>query len=347
MLIKFFKFVLILVLYQSPLYSKSKILNDFNSRYLSNYFSGIVAYENKDNSEALKYFKSSKFLIKQHDSYLERYIYSLVLEGNVQQATNEIKQNLTENNSKFFEAHLLLAIDSLKKKKYKKSKDYLEQSYAFIYNDRISLIIADTLKKYLYTFEKKKILNAGEKLGNFAFINEVFLRCYLDDKNTQTYFQNLVNNKDNVEVQDADYSRYIFFYINYLIENNKFDEAKETANNIDYLNAPLLISQGKKWVKDKKLEEFKKIFSCRNPNDIMSELFFLIGNVYSSQNDYERSNFYLNIAQYLNPKFVFNLSLLAENYYLNKDYSKTLEILEFFNKKNEFYYWYKVKKKHK
>ena len=42
MLIKIFKFVFILLLYQSPLYSKTKTLNDFNSRYLSNYFSGIV-----------------------------------------------------------------------------------------------------------------------------------------------------------------------------------------------------------------------------------------------------------------------------------------------------------------
>ena len=72
MLIKFFKLVLILLFYQVPLYSKSNTLNDFNSRYLSNYFSGIVAYVNKDNSEALKFFKSAKFLIKQHNSYLEK-----------------------------------------------------------------------------------------------------------------------------------------------------------------------------------------------------------------------------------------------------------------------------------
>ena len=103
MLIKFIKFAVILFFYQSSLYSKSKTLNDFNSIYLSNYLSGIVAYENKNNNEALKFFKSSKPLIKQHNSYLERYVYSLVLEGKVQHATNEIKQNLTENNSNFFD----------------------------------------------------------------------------------------------------------------------------------------------------------------------------------------------------------------------------------------------------
>ena len=123
MLIKFCKFVLILLFYQSPLYSKSKTLNDFNSRYLSNYLSGIVAYDNQDNSQALKFFKSSKILIKQHNPYLEKYIYSLILEGKVHHAINEVKQNLTKDNSNFFEAHLLLALDSLKKKKlYKKQK---------------------------------------------------------------------------------------------------------------------------------------------------------------------------------------------------------------------------------
>jgi len=315
MLINFFKFVLVLLFFQSPLYSKSKTLNDFNSRYLSNYFSGIVAYENKDNSEALKFFKSSKFLIKKHSSYLERYIYSLVLEGKVKQATNEIKLNLTKNNSNFFEAHLILALDSLKKKNYKKSKDYLKQSYKFINNDRITLIIAETLKEYLYVFEENKIPNIKKNFGNFSLINEAFQRCYLKDKNTKIYFDKITNS-----TSDENYSRYTFFYVNYLIENNKYKEAKEITDSLDYLNSSLLISQGKKWVQNKNLEKFKKIFSCKNSNDVVSEFFFLIANLYSAQNDYEKSNFYLNISYNLNPEFLFNLSLLAENYYLNGDY---------------------------
>jgi len=167
MLINFFKFVLILLFFQNPLYSKSKTLNDFNSNYLSNYFSGIVAYENRDNSEALKFFKSSKFLIKKHSSYLERYVYSLVLEGKVQQATNEIKLNSTKNNSNFFEAHLILALDSLKKKNYEKSQYYLKESYKSINNDKITLIIAETLKEYLYVFKENKIPKIKKNFGNF------------------------------------------------------------------------------------------------------------------------------------------------------------------------------------
>ena len=70
MLKKLIKLLLIFGLfYQTPIYSKSTSFNDFNSRNLSNYFSGIIAYENQNNSEALKFFNLSKDLIHKHDSY--------------------------------------------------------------------------------------------------------------------------------------------------------------------------------------------------------------------------------------------------------------------------------------
>ena len=55
------KFILIfLLLYQTPLYSKSTSFNDYDSKILSKYFSGMVAFENRDNSKALDFFNSSK-----------------------------------------------------------------------------------------------------------------------------------------------------------------------------------------------------------------------------------------------------------------------------------------------
>ena len=339
MFIKFFYFFLIILSYQVPLYSKNKILNDFNSDYLSNYFSGIIAYDNKNNKEALRFFNLSKNLIKQHDPYLRKYVYSLVLEGKLRQATNEIKLNLSENNSNFFEAHLILALDNLKKKNYKKSKSHLKQTYKFINNDRVALVIAETLKEYLYVFEKNKISPTKKRFGNFSYINEVFQRCYLDDKKTKNYFESLINNEN-----EDDYSRYIFFYIGYLIENKKYEDAKKITDNLDYLDSSLLISQGKKWIEDKELIKFKNIFSCNRPNDIVSEFFFLVANLYSSQSDFKKSNFYLNISNYLNPKFQFNSSLLAENYFLEGNYFKTSKILKSFSERDEFYYWFRLKK---
>ena len=75
-----------------------------------------------------------------------------------------------------------------------------------------------------------------------------------------------------------------------------------------------------------------------------SGILFLISNLYSSQDDFEKSNFYLNLSSYLNPKFTFNLSLVAENFYFNKEYNKVKSVLKNFNKDNEFYYWFRIKK---
>ncbi len=340
MILKFLKLIIfIIVLYQSPLHSKSKTFNQFDSPDLSNYFSGIVAFDNNDNLEALKFFKSSKNLIKKHDPYFEKYIYSLILEKEVQKAIYEIKRNLNNSSSNFFNAYLILALDSLKKKDFKKSQVYLKNSYKFINNDRFNEIIYESFNEYLKVFRENKISKKKNKFGNLSFINEVFQRCYLEDINTDVYFRQLTNNQD-----DMDYSRYTFFYVHYLIETNKVDKANELVKNLEFINNSLLVSQSKAWIENKKFDKFTEVFSCKSPDDILSEFFFLIANIYSSQKEFKQSNFYLNISHFLNPKFKFNLSLLAENYYMNDSYEEAKKVLKYFNKEDDLYYWFKLKK---
>ncbi|MDC0956131.1 hypothetical protein OAR20_01595 [Candidatus Pelagibacter sp.] len=330
--------VILSVFYQTPAYSKSASFNNFNSRDLTNYFSGIIAYENKNNTDALKFFNASKILINKHDSYLKRYVYSLVLENKVAQAINIINNSKDKNNIDFFNAYILLAVDSLKKNNFKKADEYLTQSLKFQDQRRFNLVISETLRQYVYTFKNKKILFNKQNFGNLSLIAQTFQKCYLQENNTGSFFLNLINN------QQGDYSRYIFFYINYLIENKKIDEARAVAEQLEYINSTLLLAQSKSWIDNNKFKEFNKIFKCNNHNDIVSEFLFLISNLYSSQNDFEKSNFYLNLSSYLNPKFTFNLSLVAENFYLNKEYDKVKTVLKNFNKDNEFYYWFRIKK---
>ena len=104
------------------------------------------------------------------------------------------------------------------------------------------------------------------------------------------------------------------------------------------------MSQGKSWIENENSKNFTKVFSCTNPNDIIGEFLFLISNLYSSEDNFEKSNFYLNLSLFLNPKFVFNLSLVSENQYLNKEYEKAKKTLKNFKNENDFYYWYRVKK---
>ena len=324
--------------YQTQAYSKSASFNDFNSRDLTNYFSGIIAYENKENTDALKFFNASKVLINRHDSYLKRYVNSLVLENKVAQAINIIKNRSNKDNTDFFNAYILLVIDSLKRNDFVKADKYLTQSLKFQDQRRFNLVISETLRQYIYTFKNKKILSNKQNFGNLSLISQSFQRCYLQQKNTGSFFLNLINN------QQGDYSRYIFFYINYLVENKKIEEAKSVGNQLEYISSTLLLSQTKSWLDKNKIKKFNKIFSCNNHNDIISEFLFLISNLYSSQDDFEKSNFYLNLSNYLNPKFKFNLSLVAENFYLNNEYDKVKKILKDFDKDDEFYYWFSVKK---
>ena len=76
----------------------------------------------------------------------------------------------------------------------------------------------------------------------------------------------------------------------------------------------------------------------------MSEFFYLIANLYSTQEDFVYSNFYLKISNFLNKKFSTNKLLMAENYISLKDYNKSKKIYFSSKKIGEVYSWYVDKK---
>ena len=339
MVLKNIKFILIVLLfYQNTLFTKSNSFEKIDSKNLSKYFSGIVAFGNKKNSEALDFFNSSKILINAHDPFLKRYVSSLVLENKVLQAIQIIKQNYENENIDFFDSYLLLIIDSLKKNELDIAYEYISIANNFTEQDRFNLAILESLKQYIYLFKEKKFLDDKKNFGRLSYISETFQKCYLDDPNTGRYFSKLINDPE------SDFTRYIYFYISYLVENGNINEAKVITDEIEFLNSTLLLSQGKSWIDNGNLQKFKEVFSCKNHNDLIAEFLFLISNLYSAQDNYEMSNFYLNLSNFLNPRFVFNLSLVAENHYFNKDYEKAKKVLKKFKKDDDFYYWFRLKK---
>ena len=324
--------------YQTPIYSKSNSFKDINYKDLSKYFSGIVALKNKDDTKALDFFNSSKILINQHDPYLKKYIYSLVNENKISTAINVIKQNIDEDNTKFLDAYLLLIVDSLKKNNFKQAYNLLSNTYELVDQNNFNLAILETLENYIFVFKENKIPNGNNNYGNLSIISETFQRCYLEDPNTTAYFSNLINQNG------GDFSRYTYFYLSYLVENNKVNEAQIISDDIEFINSILLLSQAKSWIQDNSTHKFSEFFSCKNHNDIVSEFFFIISNLYSSENDFAKSNFYLNLSNYLNPKFIFNLSLVVENQFQNGEFKKAKKTLKNFKKGDVFYYWYRIKK---
>jgi len=337
MFFKNIKFLLILLLlYQNPSHSKSTSFGDFDSKNLSKYFSGIVAFENNDNSEALNFFNTSKVLLKKHEPYLKRYVYSLVLENKVNQAINVIKQN--KNKSEFFEKYLLLIIDSLRRNDFSKALDYISETKKYAKLNQFNSAILDNLRDYIFVFNEKRLPKDIKNYGNLSIISTTFQRCYLEDSKTKTFFSNLINNND------ADLTRYTFFYLAYLIENNQIDEAKKISGGIKFINTSLLLSQGKNWIENGNEKKINDVFSCKNHSDLISEFLFLISNLHSTQDDFIKSNFYLSLSNYLNPKFHYNLSLIVENQYSNGEFDRVKKILREFEKEDDFYYWYRLKK---
>ena len=335
---RFIIFILSFLLFQTNTYSNTSESNKFNQKYLSDYFSALISSKNQNNNDALKFFNSSKFLIKKHDNFLKEYVFSLVLDGQVKKAINQIKISKNEKNSNFFEANLLLTVDSFKKKDFKQVSKRLKELDISKDDGTYEFVIFKILENYNHLFIEKKIKKQENDFGNLNLINSSFQNCYINSNITPTYFTNLINDSNN------DYSRYLFFYFSYLVQNKEFSKAKDISKSIVPLTDTLLISQSKEWIENEKFEKFTKYFSCYNETDILSEFFFLISNLFSSQEIYDQSNFYLRISEYLNKKFYFNLSLLAENHYLNNNFEYSKIILNKFKNKDDVYNWYRIKK---
>jgi tetratricopeptide (TPR) repeat protein len=84
-------------------------------------------------------------------------------------------------------------------------------------------------------------------------------------------------------------------------------------------------------------------FNCTNENHVVAEILYITANALSSQSIYPLSNFYLNLAKYLNQDFSSFDSLLAENFYKIGNLDKAKKIYNGFSKKGEAFRWYSTK----
>ena len=336
-LIKIF-FIVIICFYQSTAYSKTNDKSEFNHKFLSNYFSALISYDNQNNQKALKYFNLSKTLESKNQTYMKKYLFSMVNDGQINKAIRQIKFWKNNKDSDFFEMNVLLLVDALNRKDFKKSKIFLSNLKNLKNSNTYETVIYETLKSYFDLFDKKKLDNESEyNFGRLSIITNAFQNCYLDSKKTNSLFLNLMNSPD------GDYSRYLFFYLAKKIKEKEYETAKQISSTIDPIANGLLVLQTKYWVDNLDFEKFTKIFSCENENHLLSEFFFLIANLYSSDEEYDYSNFYLNIANYLNSNFYYNLTLLFENYFIIENYDASRKILNKFGNRGDMYNWYKIK----
>ena len=115
--------------------------------------------------------------------------------------------------------------------------------------------------------------------------------------------------------------------MNYLFSKKRNNEAVDIIKKYtDILDSNILLDQTKFWIKDRKYNEITKIFDCKNPEHLLSEFFYVIANLHSGEQLYNKSNFYLNLSIYFNPKFQINQALLAENYLQMEEHKKSKKI---------------------
>lgn len=338
MISKFFKIIFIIISFFFTNQANSKNIDyNFNKSELSNYLSAIISFNNHENEQSLNYFNSSKRLLRNHENYLKQYVFSLVVNQKVKRAIQEIKVLENKENVYFFESYVLLSLDSILKKKYKNSEKYINYLSKFKNQGPYEKAIFNTLKIYTSTFKNKKLSFQKSNFENLDLLNNTFLKCYLNDTSINASFDNLINSAS------IDYSRYLFFYANYLLHENKKDEAKKLFLNQDPLNSGLLLLQTKDWLINNQTKKITSIFSCKSEKDLLAEFFFLISNLYATQGDLVKSNFYLGVSNFLNNKFKANKLLAVENYYNLGKFDETKKILNNFTEEDKMFYWFKVK----
>ena len=334
--IKFFIF-LTFILYQNFAYSKTSTDNDFNPRYLSNYLSAIISYNNENNSSSVKFFDASKNLINKHENYLKDYIFALVLNGEVEKALYQIKSTKNQQIKNFFEADLLLILDNFKKKKFKKNDILKNKLKKHNELNNYNQLIYKTLSEYNQLFQKNKIPK-DNNLGKLSLINNAFIYCYLNDQETSSKFLEII------ESEEGGYSRYLFFYINYLINNNQIENAIKLAEKIELIGSNLIIAQTKFWMQNSEFSKIKNLFSCQKETDILSEFFYLISNLFSVSQEYEKSNFYGYLSTYLNTQFNYNYVQIVENYFDTNKLDNAKLLLGKIDDNDKIYNWFKLKK---
>jgi len=305
-----------------------------------NYFSGIVALSQNNTTSGFKYLKKINSLKNVHYNYNIKFLRSLVLLNKFDEAFSFSKE-VWDEEILYFDADLLLGLNSFIKKDFINAEKYFSRLNKF---SKYNLFLDDFLGNVLLGWVKaskndmegalayhEKIPDRYKKLKK---IQNALLQCYFDTPQTATSFEQLIDNQEYS-------SRYSFFLVNYLIHKNDNTTAKEIIQKgrKEY-SSNLLIKQSEDFFKKGEYKKIKKLFDCKNPRDSIAEILYVMANIYSANENYNLSNFYLNLSLFFNNKFLPNKILLAENFFYLKKFELAKKNYESIKPVGKIYSWY-------
>lgn len=321
--------------------SPAKSLDKFNkSERISDYFSGILLLNDNQYEKSFDFLKKLNGLEASHKNYSIKYLYSLVNSGNLKEAFNYSKK-LEKKKLDSFESHLVTGIFYLKNADIDLAQRYFlkakSKNSRFILNNFVSNSLYSwsnlgnyDLRQAFLEFEK-----LDQRFENLKKIQTVFLNCYFNSPNANSSFEELVSN------EKTDFSRYNYFYASFAASSKKIDKAKNIVNSaLKSYPRNLLLNQYKL---DLNQGNFTSNFDCNNKGHVIAEILYITSNALSSQSIYSLSNFYLNLAKYLNKEFHSYDTLLAENFYKIDNFEEAKKIYENVGKKGKAFKWHASK----
>ena len=321
----------------------AKTLDKYNkSEKISSYFSGIISLYDNEYLNSFNYLKTLEGLENSHKFYSQIYQHTLVNLRKFDKVYS-YSTKIVKDNPDDFQSNLIIGTYHLKKKQYYKALNYFEKLNKPEQKDPLKKLLALSLKGWATfpSIEIDEALNYLETLPkefvNIASIQRPFIHCFYNSDNTEQSFIDLTSN------DQKDFSRYIFFLVNYL---NRVSENKAAFKYLEesIIKNPnnLLLNQLKLDI-PKKSENFSNQFDCKNPSNIIAEIFYIAANSTAAQSAYYLSNFYLNLAVFLNPNFTSFETLYAENLYMVDNFDEAKKVYNKTQKKGKIYKWYSAK----
>ena len=347
-MIKFFKLnkfllqtVFLFFLLTNSSFSIEKI---YRGDYLSNYLSGVISLRKNEYEDSYSFLRNLENLENDHSMYSKVFLESLINNFKIYEAFR-YSVKLSNKKKNFYQSDIVVVSKFIKSEKFKKAFTYInsveKQKYSNL-QELIREIVFNWVKikeSNLNYNEAIKIFNSMDsRYMNLKKINKMFLNCYFETPNLEANYQRLIND------DATDFSRYTFFYVDYLLKKNNYQKANSILNN-QLQNTPrnLLLNQLKGDIEINKKNLLQNNFNCKNISHIVAEIFYITANALSSQSLYALSNFYLNIAKYLNQDFYSYNTLLAENFVMMGNYQEAEKIYLLLKKIGETYDWHSSK----
>jgi tetratricopeptide (TPR) repeat protein len=314
----------------------------YNAKDVTNYFSGILALNDNQYQKSHEYLKSLNNLEDAHYNYSQYFLYSLVGLKKFKEATNYSKK-LEKKKIDNFESSLVSAVYYLGHKDFKKASVNFLKLKKVGRPGSIQNLLSASLNSWV-NFKHINNLNSAlnlledipKKFENLKKIQKTFAYCYFDSDQTDDMFKILTSRSD------INYSRYFFFHANYLnSKNNKKKVKKILDTSLNSYPKNLILNQLKIDLTQKKI--FKNQFDCKDSTHVVAEILYIVANGLAIQENYEASNFYLNLAKYLNPNFISFETLHANNFFAIDEYEEAKKTYEKMQKYGSVYSWYASK----